>query len=113
MADEGDNNIEEGTTVVRVWDRSRRRMIEIVVPIITYVYRGEEDEIIPWEATHITMDEGVTFVRAQAFRGHRNIVEVICHDKVEKIEADAFRYCSSLRRVIMPNVKVVEEGAFM
>ena len=58
------------------------------------------------------MGEGVTFVRANAFYQHRNIVEVICHDKVEKIEQRAFENCPSLRRVIMPGVKVVEESAF-
>ena len=55
-----------------------------------YVYRGEEGEIIPREATHITVAEGVTFVRADAFFGHPFMIEVICHDKVEKIEQYAF-----------------------
>ena len=77
-----------------------------------YTYRGEEGERIPDEATHITVGDGVTFVRARAFQCHYNIVEVICHDKVEKIEHHAFFWCPSLRRVIMPGVKEVEEGAF-
>ena len=116
MADEGDNNnierYEEGTTVVMVWDSSGRKRVEIVVPIITHVYRGEEGEIIPDEATHITVGEGVTFVRARAFCDHPNIVEVFCHDKVEKIEDMAFYGCPNLRQVIMPGVKEVEEMAF-
>ena len=77
-----------------------------------YTYRGEEDEIISREATHITVGEDVTFVRARAFFHHPNIVELICHDKVEKIEMMAFARCFSLRRVIMPGVKIVDEGAF-
>ena len=77
-----------------------------------YIYRGEEGEVIPREATHITVAEGVTFVRAQAFEEHRKIVEVICHDKVEKIEEEAFRCCPNLRRVIMLGVKIVEMMAF-
>jgi uncharacterized membrane protein YgcG len=76
-----------------------------------YTYRGEEDEIIPDEATHITMGEDVTFVRAQAFARHPNIIEVICK-RVVKIEEEAFRDCPNLRRVIMPGVKIVEEKAF-
>ena len=116
MADEGDNNnierYEEGTTVVMVWDSSGRKRIEIVVPIITHVYRGEEGEIIPREATHIIVGEDVTFVRERAFRNHPNIVEVICHEKVEKIEFWAFDCCPNLRRVIMPGVKIVGESAF-
>ena len=77
-----------------------------------YIYRGEEGEIIPREATHIIILEGVTFVRAGAFAHHRNIVEVICHDKVEKIEERAFRNCPKLKRVIIKGVKIVERWAF-
>ena len=77
-----------------------------------YVYRGEEGERIPDEATHITVGDGVTFVRADAFYEHENIVEVICHDKVKKIKEYAFAHCPNLRRVVMPGVKVVEREAF-
>ena len=80
--------------------------------IVRYIYRGEEDERIPVEATHITVGEGVTFVRAHAFRGHQNIIEVICHDGVETIEERAFDSCPSLRRVIMTGVKEIEKRAF-
>ena len=77
-----------------------------------YIYRGEEGEIIPREATHIIVGEDVTFVRARAFRGHTNIVDVICHENVKKIGESTFQACFSLRRVIMPGVKVVEQNAF-
>ena len=81
--------------------------------IIRYNYRGEEGEVIPREATHIfVVDKDVTFVRARAFREHPNIIELVCHDKVEKIEEYAFFKCPSLRRVIMPGVKIVEQQAF-
>ena len=88
--------------------------------IIRYIYRGEVGEIIPREATHISVAEDITFIRAEAFldhpdialADHPNIVEVICHDKVERIEREAFAGCPSLRRVIMPGVKIVEESAF-
>ena len=77
-----------------------------------YIYRGEEGERIPDEATHITMSEDCTFVRARAFEDHENIVEVFCHEGVERIEEDAFNHCPSLRRVIMPGVEEIEAGAF-
>ena len=77
-----------------------------------YSYRGKEGEVIPDGATHITVGEGVTFVRSYAFYQHPNIVEVICHNGVEKIGARAFVHCPSLRRVIIPGVKEVEGGAF-
>ncbi len=73
---------------------------------------GEEGEIIPRDATHVIVHESVTVIRARAFFNHPNIVEVICHDKVEKIERDAFCDCPSLRRVIMPGVKIFELEAF-
>ena len=74
-------------------------------------YMGEDGEIIPREATHIFVGE-CTFVRAEAFLLHPNIVEIIFHDKVEKIEAGAFQNCKKLRRVIMPGVKILEARAF-
>ena len=77
-----------------------------------YVYRGEWGEIIPDEATHITMAEDCTFILASAFAGHPNIFEVICHEGVEKIEEYAFYMCPNLRRVIMPGVKIVEKMTF-
>ena len=80
--------------------------------IIRYTFRGEDGEIIPDEATHITVGGDVTLVRARAFRGHRKIVEIICHDRVERVEAEAFQNCHNLRRVIMPGVKEVEAEAF-
>ena len=67
-------------------------------------------EAIPREATHINVLARV--IPECAFRGHPNIVEVICHESVEKIERGAFSGCRSLRRVIMPGVKIVECRAF-
>ena len=77
-----------------------------------YIYRGEDGEIIPDGATHITVAEDVTVVRAWAFLRHPSIVEVICHEGVEKIEEWAFGHCPSLRRVIMPGVKIARDSAF-
>jgi len=75
-----------------------------------YTYRGEEGEVIPDGATHIFVVAKI--IRAEAFYNHPNIVEVICHDNVEKIEEYAFVWCPSLRRVIMRGVKIVENQAF-
>jgi len=77
-----------------------------------YVYMGQEGEFIPLRATHIIVHESVVVIRAWAFFQHLNIVEVICHEDVEKIENRAFAWCDSLTRVIMPGVTIVEEGAF-
>ena len=80
---------------------------------IRYIYRGGVSESIPREATHITVAEDVTIIYERAFFRHPNIIEVICHDKVEKIEQEAFCGCPSLRRVIMPGVKIVETWALI
>jgi len=76
-----------------------------------YIYRGVEGEVIPRHVTHVIVDELTTVVLAQAFWEHPNIIEIICHDKVERIEEDAFYSCTSLRRVIMPGVKIIEANA--
>ena len=80
--------------------------------IVRFTYTGEDGEVIDDEATHVTVAESCTFVRARAFRYHPNIVELICHDNVKMIEREAFDCCPCLRRVIMPGVKIVEYGAF-
>ena len=82
------------------------------INFMRYIYRGEEGERIPSEATHITVAEDVTVIHEWASSDRRNIVEVICHVNVEKIEKWAFWACTSLRRLVMPGVKIVERRAF-
>ena len=79
---------------------------------IVFIYTGAEGERIPDGVTHVTIGKDVTFVRARAFYQHPNIIELICHDKVEKVEEWAFGLCPSLRRIIMPGVEIAEMGAF-
>ena len=74
-----------------------------------YVFTGER---VPNHVTHVLIAKALNFVRARSFEEHPNIQEVICHDGVEKIEAKAFNKCPSLRRVIMPGVKIIEQMAF-
>ena len=69
--------------------------------IVRFTYTGAEGERILDEATHITVAESCTSVRSDAFKYHPNIVEVICHLHVEKIEHAAFYKCPNLKRVIM------------
>ncbi len=74
-----------------------------------YIFTGSE--VIPWHITHVYV-VNLSAVPAQAFRNHPNIEEVECDAGVEKIEEFAFDNCASLRRVIMPGVKVVGTAAF-
>ena len=76
--------------------------------IVRFTYTGEDD--IPDDVTHVFVD--VTIILEGAFFEHPNIVEVICHEDVEKIESFAFACCPSLRRVIMRGVKIADLSAF-
>ena len=85
-------------------------MADVGNNIVRFTYTGAVGERIPREATHIFVWARV--VRREAFINHPNIVEVICHENVRLIKEDAFQGCPSLRRVIMPGVKIVEQGVF-
>ena len=78
--------------------------------IVRFTYTGADGEVIPRRATHVIVK--ARKVREEAFFRHRNIVEVIFDDIVEKIEASAFLWCRRLRRVIMRGGKIVEQCAF-
>ena len=75
-----------------------------------YVFTGGR---IPDHVTHVLIDEALKFVPRRAFFMHPNIQELICHDGVEKIGREAFCFCPSLRRVLMPGVKEIKKGAFV
>jgi hypothetical protein len=76
-----------------------------------YIYRGEEGEAVPDDATHVLVELSVRVILRRAFSQHPNIVEVDCRN-AEKIEEGAFRECPSLRRVKMRGVTIVERWAF-
>ena len=80
---------------------------------VDYIYMGEDGEVVPEYATHVTVDKSVKVIPERAFYWHRHIEEFQCHDGVEKVEVEAFCYCPSLRLVKMPGVKIVEESAFV
>ena len=80
--------------------------------IIRFIFTGEDGEVVPEDATHVTVDKSVTVIPERAFYFHQNILEFECHDGVEKVEEMAFYDCPFLRRVKMPGVKIVESEAF-
>eukprot|EP00985_Skeletonema_marinoi_P014751 scaffold7522_cov202-Skeletonema_marinoi.AAC.6 len=79
--------------------------------IIRYNYTGEDEEV-PDDVTHVTVDASVRFIPADVFSEHPNIVEVVCDVNVKWVEGGVFIMCPSLRRVIMPGVEIVLENAF-
>lgn len=79
---------------------------------ITFIFTGVDGEHIPLNATHVIIHDSVTAIPSRAFLGHPNIVEVILHEGVDRIERWAFYECPRLKRVIMPGVKIIEAFAF-
>eukprot|EP00984_Skeletonema_dohrnii_P008485 scaffold3125_cov118-Skeletonema_dohrnii-CCMP3373.AAC.3 len=77
-----------------------------------YTFTGGDDEAVPRNVTRVRIDESLTVIPARAFDENPSIEEVDCHDRVKTVEEYAFRNCTSLRKVIMPGVKVVGYGAF-
>ena len=68
----------------------------------------EYDRIAPDNATHVVLD--MQCVPQGAFLQHPNLVEVICRDNVEGIFGAAFADCPSLRRIVMPGVKIIGDA---
>jgi hypothetical protein len=78
--------------------------------IIIFVYTGEQEA--PQNVTHVVIDRSVKIIPRGAFNGRTKLVSVEFHDGVEKVEQHAFFSCTSLRRLKMPGVIVIENCAF-
>ena len=79
---------------------------------VHFIYTGGSGDIIPREATHVTIDDSITVIPANLFSGHPNIIELICHEGVESIRDKAFFKCRRLKRVVMLGVRNVGKYAF-
>lgn len=77
-----------------------------------FVYNGGSRSVIPDNVTHVTIHESVKVIPARLFKDHQNIIELICHDGVERIEEEAFCRCPCLKRAVMLGVRVAEDFAF-
>eukprot|EP00985_Skeletonema_marinoi_P004279 scaffold1876_cov70-Skeletonema_marinoi.AAC.2 len=78
-----------------------------------FTYTDRDGDIVPDNVTHVRIHESVEVIPRRAF--HMNyffMEEVDCHNNVGKVEGEAFVYCISLRRFIMPGVKVIEDRVF-
>ena len=74
-----------------------------------FVYTGG---IAPQHVVNAIIDESVDKIDDDAFRGNPNLKSVACHDRVLKVSGWAFGNCSSLQRVKMPGVEIIEGCAF-
>ncbi|KAK1734891.1 hypothetical protein QTG54_014351 [Skeletonema marinoi] len=80
-----------------------------MMPAEYFTYTGRDGDIAPHDVTHVRVHKSVNVIPANAFNGYPNLEELDCDVGVEKVEAWALSQCPSLRRVIMPGVRVVEE----
>lgn len=82
-------NINQANTLLYCVQRTMRR----------YIYQGLDKEIIPWDVSHVVVDEGVTVIKECAFETSTgsHIVSVIMGDNVKRIEESAFCCCYALR----------------
>jgi len=74
-----------------------------------FVYTGGR---APQHVVNVIVDESVEEIDDHAFAENPNLRSVCCHDGLLKVGNSAFHNCSSLQRVKMPGVKIIEAGAF-
>ncbi len=74
-----------------------------------FVYTGGQ---APQHVVNAIIDESVDKIDDDAFAENPNLRSVACHEGLLRVEKYAFDECSSLQRVKMPGVKIIEEGAF-
>eukprot|EP00984_Skeletonema_dohrnii_P010263 scaffold3998_cov153-Skeletonema_dohrnii-CCMP3373.AAC.30 len=70
------------------------------------------DQVVPDDVRQVRIDKSVKTIPARAFERRERLIYVEFHDGIERIEEDAFFWCTSLRNVKLMGVKIIEEGAF-
>eukprot|EP00984_Skeletonema_dohrnii_P010260 scaffold3998_cov153-Skeletonema_dohrnii-CCMP3373.AAC.27 len=60
----------------------------------------------------VRIDKSVKTIPSRAFERRERLTYVEFHDGIERIEEDAFFWCTSLRSVKLLGVKIIEIGAF-
>jgi len=83
----------------------------------TFIYKGgrlsyaERNGLKP--GTIVTVEDAITVIAERAFQDSQSIIEVLLHDKVERIGRYAFSECTKLETIHFPNgLKTIGEGAF-
>jgi hypothetical protein len=77
-----------------------------------FVYTGGDQEV-PRDVKRVRIAENVDTIPARTFQHCEQLIEVVGHDKLKKIEPRAFDNCPSLRSVTkMSGVVEIEDYAF-
>ena len=74
-----------------------------------FVYTGGEQEV-PRDVKRLRIAENIGTIPQGAFRDCEQLIEVEGHNKLEKIEADGFNNCTSLRWLTKMNGVIEIEG---
>jgi len=82
------------------------------VGIDIFVYTGGNQDV-PFDVTHVRIDQSVNVIPSRAFFGRRCLVSVDTHDGIDKVETSAFQGCRSLRGIKLPGVREIEYAAFI
>ncbi|KAK1735687.1 leucine-rich repeat domain-containing protein [Skeletonema marinoi] len=78
-----------------------------------FVYTGGRvPEHLRLHITHARVDESVTEIDDEAFARCHRLLDVDCHNGVERVNERAFYLCRSLRRANLPGVTFIDQSAF-
>src|SRR6056300_1546510 len=78
-----------------------------------FVYMGGEiPQHLRETITHVRIHKSVKIISASAFQSCHNLVSIEMHDGVGIIEDWAFGGCTSLKRIKLSGVRVIEKRAF-
>uniref|UniRef100_A0A7S3Q5T2 Leucine-rich repeat domain-containing protein n=1 Tax=Chaetoceros debilis TaxID=122233 RepID=A0A7S3Q5T2_9STRA len=81
--------------------------------MILYSYRGDHDERVPSNVSHVIIEESVTTIKEEAFYNCHSLVSVIMGDSVHTIEFAAFSHCRALQFIrLSKTLKVIGIDAF-
>ena len=75
-----------------------------------FIYRGGR---APQHVTHVIIDESVDEIEDNAFRGCQRLLTVNTHNGIRRVGKNAFRFCTSLRRINLKSVVEIDEFAFV
>ncbi|MCQ2226873.1 MAG: leucine-rich repeat domain-containing protein [Bacteroidales bacterium] len=75
------------------------------------------DHVIPWfdyrsYITQVVVEEGVTSIGDNAFKGFKELKTVILPESLETIGRESFYWCVKLDSIEMPNASTISLGAF-
>lgn len=91
-------------------DRLLGKVISVSKMRDVFVYTGD---CVPNDVIHVIVDLSVDTIRRRAFQQCARLESITMHAGVKFIEHGAFRNCSSLKRVKLSGVRVIEGWAFM